>query len=320
MTAAEPQAGLRARETATVSAGAALCGAPAGLGLKPQHYRAVLTARPQVGFFEVHAENYFGAGGPPHGYLTAIREAYPLSIHGVGLSLGGAGPLDRDHLAALARLVRRYAPALVSEHLAWCARGGVWFNDLLPVPLTEEALDVVAAHVAQTQDALGRQILVENLSSYLAFAESEIPEVEFLSELVRRTGCGLLLDLNNIVVSAHNLGFDAAAYLDAVPADAVGEIHVAGHAVDTRGGLALKIDDHGSAPGAEVEALLARFVERAGPRPVLLEWDKDVPPLSGLVAAAARVDGVVRAAMPAQAATGRRAAASGGGAGHGAAR
>lgn len=264
-----------------------------GICLKPQHYRAILERAPETGFFEVHAENYFGSGGAPHRYLTAIRERHPLSIHGVGLSLGGAEPLDTDHLAALAGLVRRYEPALVSEHLAWCARGGTWFNDLLPVPLTEEALDVVAAHVDQTQEALGRTILIENPSSYLAFAQSHIPETEFLAELTRRTGCGLLLDVNNIVVSAHNLGFDARTWLDAVPGEAVGEIHIAGHATDMRGGRPLKIDDHGSAPTEEVHGLLARFIAANGARPVLLEWDKDVPDLDVLAAEAARARQIV---------------------------
>lgn len=268
-----------------------------GLSLKPQHYRDVLEGTPEAGFFEVHAENYFGAGGAPHRYLTAIRERHALSIHGVGLSLGGAEPLDRHHLAALAALVRRYAPALVSEHLAWCARGGTWFNDLLPVPLTEEALEVVAAHVDETQEALGRTILIENPSSYTAFAQSHIPETEFLAELARRTGCGLLLDVNNIAVSAHNLGFDAQAYLDAVPGEAVGEIHIAGHATDMRGGRPLRIDDHGSVPADEVLDLLARFVAANGPRPVLLEWDKDVPALGVLAAEAARARRVMAGAL-----------------------
>lgn len=186
-----------------------LAPASAGTSLKPQHYSQILSeASPQgsaADFFEVHAENYFGDGGAPHRYLTAIRERFALSIHGIGLSIGGAGPLDRDHLAHLRALVDRYEPALVSEHLAWCENDGTYFNDLLPVTLTSEALDIVCRHVDQTQETLGRRILIENPSNYLAFEESDIPETAFLSAMARRTGCGLLLDINNVVVSAHNL-------------------------------------------------------------------------------------------------------------------
>ncbi len=254
----------------------------AGMSLKPQHYRQILSDGVDVDFFEVHAENYFGAGGTPHRYLTAIRERHALSIHGIGLSIGGAGPLNPDHLAQLRMLVDRYEPQLVSEHLAWCESGGAYFNDLLPVALTSEALDIVCQHVEQTQDALGRAILIENPSNYLAFEQSDIPETEFLAEMARRTGCGLLLDINNVVVSAHNLQRSAQDYLDAFSMDAVGEIHLAGHSNDERNGLTLKIDDHGSAPSAEVWDLYRAFVHKAGARPTLIEWDQDVPPLEVL--------------------------------------
>ncbi len=265
------------------SAGLSGVSALAGISLKPQHYEDVLGRSEVADFFEVHAENYFGAGGAPHRYLTAIRARHPLSIHGVGLSLGGAEPLNTRHLANLRTLVERYQPLLVSEHLAWCAHEGVYFNDLLPVPLTREALDIVAGHVAQTQDALGRQILIENPSNYLSFDDSHIVEADFLAALVQRTGCGLLLDINNVVVSAHNMRFDARAYLDAFNMDAVGEIHLAGHAVDVRGGVDLMIDDHGSPPTDEVWSLYEYAVTRAGARPTLVEWDKDVPALDALL-------------------------------------
>lgn len=255
----------------------------AGVSLKPQHYRMILEGDPDADFFEVHAENYFGAGGAPHRYLAAIRERFSLSVHGVGLSIGGAGPLNTDHLAQLRKLVDRYAPALVSEHLAWCEYAGTYFNDLLPVTLSEEALDVVCSHVDQAQNALGRQILIENPSSYLALEASTIPETAFLAEMVQRTGCGLLLDINNVAVSAHNLEFDAEDYLAGFPMQAVCEIHLAGHADDRRGEAHLKIDDHGCAPSPEVWALYERVIAQAGASPTLIEWDQNVPSLEVLL-------------------------------------
>jgi len=261
----------------------------AGVSLKPQHYRDILSddaglTRPHPDFFEVHAENYFGDGGAPHRYLTAIRERFDLSVHGIGLSIGGAGPLNPDHLANLKALVARYQPVLVSEHLAWCETGGAYFNDLLPVALTEEALAIVCDHVDQTQEAVGRRILIENPSNYLTFEQSTIPETEFLAEMARRTGCGLLLDINNVVVSSHNLARSAKTYLDAFDLDAVGEIHLAGHSEDDRSGTMLKIDDHGSAPDEEVWMLYERVIGAAGPRPTLIEWDQDVPAYDDLIA------------------------------------
>ncbi|PWV60160.1 DUF692 domain-containing protein [Plasticicumulans acidivorans] len=265
--------------------------ARAGIGFKPVHFDALLAAPAATGWIEIHAENYFGAGGPPHHMLEALREQLPLSIHGVGLSLGGAEALDRAHLRALSRLVERYRPGLVSEHLAWCAHGGQWLNDLLPLPLNRATLDHVCAHVIALQDALGRQVLIENPARYLDFEQPEAwPEAEFLAELSARSGCGLLLDINNVVVSAHNLGFDAAAYIDALPPTAIGEIHLAGHTIDSAGPLPLRIDDHGSPVDAETWALYARLLRHGGPRPTLIEWDTRVPTLAVLLGEAACAD------------------------------
>jgi uncharacterized protein (UPF0276 family) len=275
-----------------------LAPASAGTSLKPQHYSQILSeASPQgsaADFFEVHAENYFGDGGAPHRYLTAIRERFALSIHGIGLSIGGAGPLDRDHLAHLRALVDRYEPALVSEHLAWCENDGTYFNDLLPVTLTSEALDIVCRHVDQTQETLGRRILIENPSNYLAFEESDIPETAFLSAMARRTGCGLLLDINNVVVSAYNLQTLPQDYLDQFDVEAVGEVHLGGHSDDDRSGVTLKIDDHGSAPSGDVWTLYDEFLAAAGPRPTLVEWDQDVPALDVLLSEVATARGKLK--------------------------
>jgi uncharacterized protein len=250
------------------------------------HFRAVLSTKPDVGFFEVHSENYFGAGGQPLSMLERVRRDYPVSLHGVGLSLGGAEPLNHAHLGKLKALVDRIEPALVSEHLAWVGIGGVFLNDLLPLPYTEEALSVTAAHVSQVQDRLGRRILVENPSSYLTFRHSTMSEPEFLRALVAMTGCGLLLDVNNIYVSANNQRFDAAAYLAAVPADAVAEYHLAGH---TDAGDLL-IDTHDHAVSNPVWALYRATVRIIGDRPTLIERDSNIPPLAELVAEAAQAD------------------------------
>lgn len=279
--------------------------ASAGISLKPSHYATILSDGADTDYFEVHAENYFGRGGAPHRYLTAIRERHALSIHGIGLSLGGAEALDVDHLARLQGLIDRYEPALVSEHLAWCASGGAYFNDLLPVALTNEALTTVCRHVSQTQDVLGRQILVENPANYLAFEVSDIPETEFLSEMAARTGCGLLLDINNVVVSAHNLKFDAGSYLNAFPMVLVREVHLAGHADDRRGAAHLKIDDHGSAPGSEVWDLYRSVIAQNGPVPTTIEWDRDVPPLADLEREAQTARSILQGAEGAVEAAGR---------------
>ncbi|MQX37714.1 DUF692 family protein [Roseospira navarrensis] len=263
--------------------------ASVGVGLKPDHADALLAAPGAVRWVEIHAENVMRAGGPAHRMLEAVRRDMPLSVHGVGLSLGGADDLDPDHLARLAAVVARTEPALVSEHLAWCGTGGAFLNDLLPVPCTREALDIVARHVAQTQEALGRPILVENPSRYLAFKGEEMDEPAFLAALVARTGCGLLLDVNNVHVSACNMGFDPMTYIEGLPLDAVGEIHLAGHAVRTVDGVEIRIDDHGSAVPDAVLALYAETLRRTGARPTLIERDSNIPPWAELSAEAARV-------------------------------
>ncbi|MBB5518271.1 MNIO family bufferin maturase [Amphiplicatus metriothermophilus] len=268
----------------------------AGIGLKPHHYRAALDGADGLDFFEVHAENFMGDGGPPHRWLAAIRETRALSVHGVYLSIGGRNDLDKDHLARLRRVVDRYDPAIVSEHLAWSADGGVFFNDLIAPPLTSAALARTCDHVDEVQEALGRRILIENPSSYLAPATVEIPETDFLNELARRTGCGILLDVNNVYVSAFNIGFDAECYIDAIDAGAVGEIHVAGHAVDRFDDVVIRVDDHGSPPPPPVLALLERFARRAGLRPVLFEWDTRPPALDALAQEALAAKEIMRAA------------------------
>jgi uncharacterized protein (UPF0276 family) len=277
---------------------ASICQSPipprAGVGLKPEHYRDILDAQPDIGWFEIHAENYMGEGGPPHAYLTAVRERYPLSLHGVGLSIGGAGPLSKDHLARLRALIERYEPALFSEHLAWSSHDTVYLNDLLPLPYTEETLERVSGHIDEVQDTLQRQMLLENPSTYVAFAETSMSEVEFLREIVRRTGCGLLLDVNNVFVQATNHGFDARAYLDGFPVEHAGEIHLGGHAEDKDDdGTALLIDDHGREVSDPVWELYAHALARTGPTPTLIEWDNDVPAWPALFAEAIRADAVM---------------------------
>jgi len=268
----------------------------AGVGLKPEHYREILDSRPDIGWFEIHAENYMGEGGPPHAYLTAIRERYPVSLHGVGLSIGGAGPLDADHLARLRGLIERYEPALFSEHLAWSSHDTVYLNDLLPLPYTEDTLDRVCGHIDEVQDTLQRQMLLENPSTYVAFAETSMSEVAFLREIVRRTGCGLLLDVNNVFVQATNHGLDAGDYLNDFPAEHVGEIHLGGHAEDEdEDGSALLIDDHGREVADPVWALYADALARTGSVPTLIEWDNDVPTWPVLLAEAQRADTVLAA-------------------------
>lgn len=282
---------------ATVTNRPAPLPAAAGIGLKARHGAQLVDDRPPVAFVEIHAENYMGAGGPPHRWLSAIREHYPVSVHGVGLSLGGASPLDAEHLAALARVVERCRPALVSEHLAWSQSDGVHLNDLLPIPYTPATLDHVAARIGRVQDRLRRPILIENPSAYIRYADSPIPEPEFLAELAWRTGCGILLDLNNLFVCAGNIGLDPLAYLDALPAAAVGEYHLAGHhRRQLPDGSEIRIDDHGSRVAPEVWALYRAAVVRIGPRPTLIEWDTDVPPLDVLCDEAWRADAEAEAA------------------------
>jgi uncharacterized protein len=263
----------------------------AGVGLKLEHAGEILDSAPVLGWFEVHPENYMVAGGPRHAILEAIRERFPLSLHGVALSLAGAEPLDRDHLRALRALVRRYQPGLVSEHLAWSAHEGVYLADLLPAPTSSEALERLCDNIDRVQEALGRRILVENPSNYLVLPGNEMPEVEFLVTAARRTGCGLLIDVNNVHISAHNVGTDAHAYVDALPAELIGEIHLAGHAVDQALGRPLLIDDHASPVTAEVWALYDRLIRRIGARPTLIEWDNEVPAWPILLAEAGKADG-----------------------------
>ena len=263
----------------------------AGVGLKPEHIDTILDERPDVGFFEIHAENYMGEGGPPHRRLEAIRTLYPLSLHGVGLSIGSPRALDKAHLARLARLAERYEPGLFSEHLAWSSHDQGFLNDLLPLPYTEETLASVCAHIDQTQETLRRRMLLENPSTYVLFAESAIPETEFLAEIARRTGCGLLLDINNVEVSATNHGFDPLAYLGAFPLEHVGEIHVAGYAeAEDDAGRRLLIDAHDSPVRPGVWALYETVISRIGPRPTLVEWDNEVPEWPVLYAEARRAD------------------------------
>lgn len=252
--------------------------ARAGVGLKAEHYRTVIETRSDVGFFEVHAENYMGAGGPPHRYLAAVRERYALSMHGVGLSIGGMAPLDALHLQRLKALNARYAPALFSEHLAWSTHGTRFFNDLLPLPYTAQTLVRVADHVDELQNALGRQVLIENPSTYVAYSASDWSEPAFFAELVRRTGCGLLLDVNNVYVACTNQVWDMVGYIDAFPLGSVREIHLAGHARECdEAGRPLLIDTHDRLIDDEVWALFARVIERTGPVPSLIEWDSKLP-------------------------------------------
>jgi uncharacterized protein (UPF0276 family) len=270
----------------------------AGVGLKAEHYRAVIEHRPDVGFFEVHAENYMGAGGPPHRYLGAVRERYPLSLHGVGLSIGAARPLDRDHIRRLKLLIDRYEPALFSEHLAWSSHGAGFLNDLLPIPYTLEALRRVVQHIDIVQESLGRQLLLENPSTYIRFAESTYAEPEFIAEVARRTGCGLLLDVNNVYVASINQNWDPVAYIDAYPCAQVREIHLAGHAPEQdEDGRPLLIDTHDRRIDQAVWALYAHAVAATGPVPTLIEWDSKVPAWPTLEAEAHRADEVMRSAL-----------------------
>jgi uncharacterized protein len=255
-----------------------LGGPSVGVGFKPEHFEAIVETWPKLGFFEVHAENYMGAGGAPHRRLDAIRERYPLSLHGVGLSIGSPGPLDRVHLQRLAAVAKRFEPILVSEHLAWSTHEGAFLNDLLPLPYTDETLARVSEHIDEVQNALGRRMLLENPSTYVVFAESTWAETDFLREIARRTGCGLLLDVNNVFVSAVNHGFDADRYLADFPLAAVGEIHLAGCADDSDdSGLPLLIDAHNSPVRDPVWSLYSATIRRLGPTPTLIEWDNDVP-------------------------------------------
>ncbi|SHG95924.1 DUF692 domain-containing protein [Marivita hallyeonensis] len=262
-----------------------------GVGYKPQHFSDILENPAPVGWLEIHAENYMGDGGRPLAQLRVLSERFPISVHGVGLSIGGEGRLDPDHLARLKHLVGWLNPASFSEHLAWSTHDSHFLNDLLPLPYTKDTLSRVADHIDEVQETLGRRMLLENPSSYLAFDESTYTETDFLAEIVRRTGCGLLLDVNNVFVSATNLGYAPQGYIDAYPLDAVGEIHLGGHDEDEDDhGAPLLIDSHGREVVDPVWALLDYTLAKSGPKPLLVEWDTDVPDWPVLADEARRAD------------------------------
>ena len=280
----------------------------AGVGLKPEHYRAILDTTADMGFFEVHAENYMGAGGPPHRYLRKIRDLYPLSVHGVGLSIGADRPLDRDHLARLKRLVEAYQPGLFSEHLAWSTHGATFLNDLLPVPYTAEALARVADHIDEVQETIGRQMLLENPATYLTFAESTYSEVDFIAEIVRRTDCGLLLDINNVHVASTNQQWEPVRYIVDYPLAHVQEIHLAGHKREADDkGRPLLIDTHDRPVDEIVWGLFEHAIRLLGAIPTLIEWDAEVPVWAALRAEAVRAEAIMLTAGE----EGRRRAAAG---------
>jgi len=263
--------------------------ARAGVGLRTPHYAEVMATRPAVPWFEVHSENFFADGGRPHEILETVRADYPLSFHGVGLSLGSTDPLNSWHLDKLKGLIDRYQPGLVSEHLCWCSVDQRYLNDLLPLPYTEEALRHVVSRIARVQDYLGRQILIENLSSYLQFTESSIPEWEFLRAVAQDSGCAILLDINNIYVNARNHGFDPVQYLSAIPVHSVKEMHLAGHSDEGQ----YLIDTHNQPVCAAVWQLYTLAVNRFVPVPTLIEWDMDLPALDVLLAEAQRAQDIL---------------------------
>lgn len=283
--------------------GASLIQPPApsgGIGLKSEHFTDFLDAAARgtgPKWVEVHPQNYMMAGGPMHRWLTAVREVAPVSFHSVGLSLGDPGGVDLEELERLAGLVDRYQPALVSDHLSWSSIDGEAFPDLLPLPMTHESLDHFVAQVDYVQERLGRRMLIENPSRMIAFAGDDYSEQDFLAELVKRSGCGLILDVNNVIVQEINLGIDANAYIDAVDGQAVGEIHVAGHALEDHGGELLAIDDHGSPVSEECWSLLERLLDRIGPKPVLVERDNAIPSFEELAAEAARADQICQRSL-----------------------
>lgn len=268
--------------------------ARAGIGLKAEHVTDLLDAPPDIGFIEVHAENYMGAGGPPHAWLTKLRETYPLSVHGVGLSIGGEAPLDERHLDRLAILLERYRPESFSEHLAWSAHDGAWLADLLPIAYDDATLRRVIEHVDRVQNRVKRRMLLENPSTYVAFSSSAWDEVDFLAEVARRTGCGLLLDVTNVVVCSVNHDRDPVDYVDRFPHEHVGEIHLAGYAEDRSGGAdRLLIDEHGSPVADDAWRLYRHALDHVGPVATLIEWDNDVPPLEALLAEAVAADEIL---------------------------
>jgi uncharacterized protein len=264
--------------------------ANAGIGLRAQHHGDLLRVRPEIGWLEAHSENYFADGGAQIDYLMRLRSLYPVSLHGVGLSLGSTDPLNREHLWRLKRLVQLAEPGFVSENLSWGSIGGIYMNDLLPLPYTEEALTHMIRRVGEIQDYLGRQILIENVSSYLEFKSSELREWEFIAALATESGCGLLLDVNNVYVNSRNHDFDPRTYLAHMPRTAVQQMHLAGHSVNRHGGIEILIDTHSGPVSEPVWALYERAVERFGRVPTLIEWDTDIPSLEVLVAEATRAN------------------------------
>ena len=279
--------------TAAVPEISATIPAYAGIGLRPAHYRDMLARRPSLAFLEVHSENYFGAGGPPHAYLERLRGDYPLSLHGVGLSLGSTDLLDRTYLAQLKTLIARYQPERVSDHLCWTSAGGLHTHDLLPLPYTEEVVRHVAARIRQAQNELGRRLLVENATSYVEFAASEMSEWDFVRAIVEEADCDLLLDVNNIYVNAINLGFDPLTYIEAMPAGRIQEIHLAGFDHDEH--VDCLVDTHGKPVRAPVWDLYRETIDRIGPRPTLIEWDTDIPSLDTLLEEAGRANTILEA-------------------------
>jgi hypothetical protein len=268
--------------------------AQAGIGLRAPHHAELIASAPDVGWVEVHSENFFAAGGSSLVVLERVRDRYPLSLHGVGLSLGSADALDEDHVSSLARLVDRIEPALVSEHVCWSAIGGRHTNDLLPMPFTREALRHLEQRVQHVQERIGRRILLENVSSYIEFEDAEYTEWDFIAELARRAGCGVLLDVNNVYVNAMNHGFDADAFLAGMPPEAVEEIHLAGHLVQEIAGATIRIDTHDRPVCDAVWRLYDRALARFGPIPTLIEWDARLPALETLVADAHAADARLR--------------------------
>ncbi|MBU1363195.1 MAG: DUF692 domain-containing protein [Gammaproteobacteria bacterium] len=282
----------------TSAARAAALPARGGLGLKPEHFRTIIETRPDLGFFEIHAENYMVDGGPFHHYLTQIRRDYPLSIHGVGLSIGGEGRLDEDHLDRLATLIARYEPQSFSEHLAWSSHGDIFLNDLLPAPYNAATLHRVCDHIDRVQERLGRRMLLENPATYVEFAASTMAETDFIGEVVKRTGCGLLLDVNNVYVSCTNHGRDPQACIEALPLAAAGQIHLAGYAQDIdAAGAPLLIDSHGAPISRAVWDLYRYTLERTGPLPTLIERDNDIPALPVLLAEAQQAEELLQACL-----------------------
>lgn len=273
-------------------------GAGVGIGLRAPHFAQVLARRPPLAFVEVHSENHFGLGGTPLALLLQARELYPLSLHGVGLSLGSAGALSPEHLARLRALVQRVEPALISEHLSWNALPGQHLHDLLPLPFTAAAVEVLVSHIGQVQDTLRRPLLVENVSSYVRFAADRMPEWEFVGSVARRAGCQLLLDINNLYVNAQNHDFDPLDYLAALPRESVGQFHLAGHSVRDGEHGRLLLDTHDNAVAAPVWVLYAQALQRFGARPTLIEWDSALPPLDTLLAEAGKAQQLIDSLAP----------------------